>query len=103
MREIPIPQTLADLLAEPQRVRDAIALLNALAGLEVHLVPASTGATIGPGKKAILGDAPSLVLALPLGFSKRISAPSGGSVVDAECRAVLTALLGEHTATKQNP
>lgn len=37
-RQLTIPMTLAELIQDPQRVRDAFALLNMLAGAQVRIV-----------------------------------------------------------------
>jgi hypothetical protein len=63
---IPIPANTAELLRDPRRVRDALELLNALASLEVHLVPPGAAAPLSPGRNQIVGTPPSLVLPLPL-------------------------------------
>jgi hypothetical protein len=63
---IELPQNLADLVSNPQRVRDLFALANALAALEVHLVPPGAVYTLTAGNQPIRGDPPVLVLPLPL-------------------------------------
>lgn len=70
---IQIPATIGELLGDPQRVRDALELLNALAALEVHLVVSGGAVELGPGKAAIKGAPPTLVLPLPLKFATPIA------------------------------
>lgn len=73
------PASVADLLSDPQRVRDALALLNALASLEVHYVVGGAANRGGPGAAALKGEAPNLVLPLPL----RLPSPIADSTATA--------------------
>lgn len=97
--QLETPQNLADLLSDPQRVRDAFDLLNALSDLEVHLVPAGT-ATIGRGVAAIKGDPPSLILPLPIKLS---SAIADSTATAASVSAQLNALLAGLRSTGMLP
>lgn len=76
---IKIPDDLADLFRDGQRVSDAFALLNALATMEVHLVTPGAVDPLGPGGKPIRGDPPNLILTLPL----KIAAPIANSTATA--------------------
>jgi hypothetical protein len=76
-RKISIPDHLGDLLQDPQRIRDAMALLNALSALEVHLVQPASVAPLTPGRQAIRGEPPTLILPLPLQSPNRWEAASG--------------------------
>jgi len=97
---IQIPATIGELLGDPQRVRDALALLNALAALEVHLVVAGGAVQLGPGKAALKGAPPTLVLPLPLKFAAAI-ADSSASAASASAR--LNDLLAALRLTGQLP
>lgn len=71
-----IPEKLADLLADPARVRDAFELLNALASLQLQIV--SPSANIG-GKinsTVIVGQG-ELTLPLPIQFRNGWGTPTG--------------------------
>ncbi len=99
-RTIELPENLADLLTDSQRVRDAIALLNALSNLEVRLVPPGGVKPLQSGYKQIIGDPPSLVLPLPLQCTRAIA----DSTATAEsASAQLNALLAELRKTKLLP
>ena len=116
---ITVPQSLAELFADPSPVRDAFSLLNALAQIEVHIVPPGNGAAIGPRQQAIKGDPPSLVLPLPLKFAQPISAAdsyaatASGTYSQAQVQALMTQvtslttqlnlLLAALRSTGQNP
>lgn len=99
-RTIEIPDQLSDLFANPQRIKDAIALLNALAGMEVHLVPPGNVASLEPGQRIIRGEPPTLILPLPLRFRGPIS---DSTATAASASAQLNLLLAELRATKQLP
>lgn len=99
-RTIQVPESMADLFADPQRVADAFRLLNALAGMEVHLVPPSNVAPLAAGQKPIRGEPPNLVLPLPLKFRRSIS---DSSATAASASAQLNLLLAELRATGQLP
>ncbi len=64
-KNVDIPQDFADLIKNPQRIRDAMALLNALANMEVHLVPPANVSALSPGNKVLRGDPPVITLPLP--------------------------------------
>lgn len=99
-RNVELPDSLAGLLTEPQRIRDAVELLNALANLEVHLVPAGNVKPLKPGYHQIAGEAPALVLPLPL----RLRAPiADSSATAASASAQLNTLLGYLRETGQLP
>lgn len=99
-RTIELPDELADLFANPQRIRDAVALLNALSALEVHLVPPGNVASLAPGNRVIRGEPPTLILPLPLKFRAAIA---DSSATAASASAQLNLLLAELRATKQLP
>jgi len=99
-RTIELPQNLAELMADPQRIRDAIALLNALSQLEVRLVPPGGVRPLASGYKQILGDPPSLVLPLPLQLP---SAIADSSTTAASVSAQLNLLLSGLRLTKILP
>jgi hypothetical protein len=76
-RTIPLPENLGELIADPQRVRDAFALLNALVQMEVHLVQPANVSPLDPGQRIIRGDPPRLILPLPLRSPNGWAAASG--------------------------
>lgn len=100
MKTIDLPATVAELLTDPKRVRDAIALLNALATMEVHLVAPGNVAPLSPGSKPIRGDPPNLILPLPLKFTAAIT---DSTATAASASAQLNLLLAELRKTGQLP
>ena len=76
-KNIEIPQDLADLISDPQRIREAMAMLNALANLEVHLVPPANVSALSPGNKVLRGDPPVITLPLPLKSPNSWAASTG--------------------------
>ncbi len=99
-KQIEVPSDLSDLLADSQRVRDAFALLNALATMEVHLVPTGAVDPLRPGGKPIRGDAPNLIMALPL----RLGSPIANSTATAASVSTqLNLLLAALRETGQLP
>ena len=100
VRTISIPDNLGDLLANPQRIRDAISLLNGLLEMEVRLVPPGGVAPLQSGYKQIIGDPPALVLPLPLKFRRPIA---DSTATAASASAQLNILLAELRANSQNP
>lgn len=99
-RTIKVPESVAELLQDPQRVRDALLLLNALSQLEVHLVPPGSSPALSPGNKIIKGDPPALILPLPLQFR---SAIADSTATAASVSAQLNLLLAELRAVRQLP
>lgn len=100
MKTIEAPANLAELLSDPQRVRDAFALLNALATMEVHLVPPGGAPALSPGNKSIRGDPPNLILPLPLQFTAAIA---DSTATAASVSAQLNLLLAELRKIRQLP
>lgn len=74
---IEIPQSFAELVQDPKRIKDALELLNALANLQVHLVPTANVPALSSGNKSIRGDPPNLILTLPLQTASPWAAASG--------------------------
>jgi hypothetical protein len=99
-KTITVPASLAELLGDPQRVADAIALVSALGQLEVHLVPPGNARTLAPGNKAIVGDPPNLILPLPLKFRGPIPDCTD---VPASIGATVRAIQAELRANSQLP
>ena len=100
MKPLAPPQNLADLLSDPQRIRDAFELLSALAALQVHLVPPGNVAALAPGNRSIIGDPPNLILPLPLKFTTAIA---NSSATAASVSTQLNLLLAELRKTGQLP
>ena len=100
MKTIDLPESLADLLGDPQRIRDAIDLLNAIATMEVHLVAPGNVAPLSPGNRPIRGDPPNLILPLPLKFTAAIT---DSTATAASASAQLNLLLAELRKTGQLP
>ena len=94
------PADLAALFQEPQRVRDAFDLLNALAQMEVHIVVAGGAVALGPGKSALKGSPPALILPLPLKFATPIA---NSTATAASVSAQLNSLLAALRTTGQLP
>lgn len=99
-KKIKVPATIGELLTDKQRVIDAFALLNALAGLEMNLVVPAGSVAFGPGREAILGDPPKLILPIPLKFAAAI--PNSTATV-ASVSAQLNLLLAALRITGQLP
>jgi hypothetical protein len=99
-RTVTVPDSVADLLTDPKRVRDAFQILNALVDLEVHLVPAGNVQALSPGNHPIRGDAPNLILPLPLMLPRAIA---DSSATAASASAQLNLLLAGLRTTRQLP
>ena len=97
---IQIPANLGSFLSDPQRIRDAIELLNALANLNVQLVSVQGTMSLAPAQKNIVGNPPNLVLPLPLMFSTSIADPSATA---ASCQTAIKELFTELRKTKMLP
>jgi hypothetical protein len=109
---IEIPQNLADLVSDPQRVRDAFELLNALALMEVHLVPPGGADALIAGNQPIRGEPPVLILPLPLQSPNSWAAATGtltritfetSTVTTAELAERVAALISDFKATRILP
>lgn len=100
MKPIVVPTTVAELLADPQRIKDALELLNALAQIEVHLVPPGNVAPLSSGNKTIRGDAPNLIMPLPLKFTRAIA---DSTATAASVSTQLNLLLAELRKVSQLP
>lgn len=100
MKTIEVPQSLADLLANPQRVRDAFALLNALAQVEVVLTTPGGSQPLTPGNQTIRGDPPTLTMPLPLRFTRSIP---DSTATAASASATVNLLLAELRKVSQLP
>jgi hypothetical protein len=74
---ITLPENLADLLSDPQRIRDAMALLNGLAKLQVQLTVASAAINLKTPNRLIAGDPPNLILPIPLMLDAPIANSNG--------------------------
>lgn len=99
-KNITIPDTIGDLLSDPKRVRDALMLLNALVNLEVHLVPPGNVQALSPGNHPIRGDAPNLILPLPLMLPNAIA---DSTATAASASTQLNLLLAGLRSTRQLP
>lgn len=87
------PDTLAKLLQEPQRVRDAIALLNGLAQIQVILQPVGSARPLASGNRSIVGEPPNLVLPLPIAMQTAIAdSTATAASVSAQLNLLLAAL-----------
>jgi hypothetical protein len=99
-----IPAPTDNFLVWAMENREAIVrsldFLNRLEAAVVQLTPGA-GST-GAGTKLLSGDS-NLIIPIPIKFTRPIVAPTGGTTVDAECRAVLAALLSALTQNGQNP
>ncbi len=98
---VAIPANAAELLQNPQRVRDALALLNALAQMEVHLVTPQNVSALAPGNKPLRGDPPSIILPLPFKFTEAIDDCDETDLNDVGL--TLNALLEQLRRTGVNP
>lgn len=98
--KIDIPADLADLLADEERVRDALRLLNGLAQLNVQLVRPGASVALAPGKATIQGELENLLLPLPLMFASPIANPAATT---ASLQTAVIALLTGLRANGQLP
>lgn len=89
---IEIPEDLASLFQEPEKVKNAFAMLKALRDLNVQLVTPQSSVALVPGKKNIVGEPPILLLPLPLKMTQPIEDSDG---VDGNTTTQLNLLLGE--------
>lgn len=74
---IELPDSFADLIADPQRIRDAIDLLNGLALLQVKITTPQGSNALANGRSVIQGDPPNLILPLPLQAPNSWAAATG--------------------------
>lgn len=109
---IELPQNLADLLSDPQRVRNIIAALNALLAIEVHLVPPGSADSLSVGNEAIRGEPPTFIVRLPLQSPNTWAAATGtltrttfatSTVTLEELAERLAALISDLKATRLLP
>ncbi len=99
-RKIDIPESLADLVRDPSSVRDGFELLNAIAEINVRLVTPGGSEPLESGRSQIRGEAPDLILPLPL---KLPSAIADSTASAASVSAQLNALLAGLRATGMLP
>lgn len=100
MKTVTAPDSLAELLTDPQRVRDAFALLNALAEMQVVLVVPGGSAPLAPGNKTLRGEPPNIIMPLPLKCTRAIS---DSTATAASVSTQLNLLLAELRKTGQLP
>lgn len=109
---IEVPQSFAELVQDPQRVRDAFELLNALATMEVHLVPPGNVSALSAGNQPIRGEPPVLILPLPLQSPNTWAAATGtltrttfatSTVTTAQLAERVAALISDLKATRILP
>ena len=99
-KKIELPHSLAQLVSDPSKIQDAINLLNALASIEVVLVPASSTAPLVRGERQIQGEPPNLVLPIPI----QCASPIADSVANAaSVSAQLNTLLAQLRVTRILP
>lgn len=84
----------------PGAFPELVRTMNALQNIVVRLV--SPAGPASAGTKAV-GSQQNIIITVPIQFSATIVAPSGGSTVDAQCRATLTQLINALSQTGQNP
>jgi hypothetical protein len=101
----PIPLMGEDYFAWRMRYPDAadelIQIVNRMYGMRWQLV--RPGGNTAGANSVLLDSAQSMILAAPLQFAAPIASPTGGSVVDVECRAALTAIMAQLRLTNQLP
>ena len=92
-RTITLPASFATLVQDPQRIRDAIELLNALSQLQVQLVPVGSSRPLSSGNRSIVGEPPALILPLPIAMQTAIAdSTATAASVSAQLNALLAAL-----------
>lgn len=103
MKTIEIPTTGAEIITHPEKAIEAFEALAALCDLHLQLVVPSAVQTATAPQPCLIGEAPKVVLSLPLKFKSRVSAPSGGATQDTELRTKFAELLDRMTETGMNP
>lgn len=101
LQPIPVPppgHLLAWVLANQAGVARLVEQHNAMVGARLALI----SKVAGQGTSLLAHGSGYSELRLPLQFSQRVSAPTGGATVDTECRAALTLLLQQLTTTGIN-
>lgn len=97
---IEVPDDLAALFSDPERLRAAWELLNALAQMSAALVPVAGSVAFGVGKPLIKGEPPNLILTLPFQFQVPIA---NATATAASASAQLNLLLAQLRLTGQLP
>jgi hypothetical protein len=102
MKEIKIPERLdlVWLMQNEATVIEALRVVVKLRNIKQRLEAPSGPPPAGAG---IVESEQDMILPLPIQFSAKIAAPSGGGTVDTEARAVITLLLIALTRTGMNP
>lgn len=100
----PLNDSLLDWRARhPDAAGELIEIVNKMAALSVEIVTVSNAAGFGARKDALIDQGDRFHLALALKLSESIADPTGGAVVDVECRAALAQLLELLRETGQLP
>lgn len=103
----PIPPIEGSLLdwreRNPEAAAQLVEIVNKFHALSVELVPVSSGTAFGARKDALVDQGDRFMLALALKLSSPVANPTGGAVIDVECRAALVALLARLRETTQLP
>lgn len=103
-RTIELPANLIELAQNPEKLKAAQELLNAISNATQELTVPNTTNNLSRGLPMFFGDGSRpLISRIPLKFAKKITAASGGATVDANARAVLSDLIDQFTLTGQNP
>lgn len=88
----PVPDQSANLLQwamqNPDELAELVRFINRLKALQVSITTSTAASPF-----SLIDSDNNALLAIPISFQAKISAPSGGGTIDTECRAALTALL----------
>lgn len=99
---IKVPGSLAELLANPDRVRDAFTLLNGLATLQIQLTVPDANSAASQGKASLRGEGPdNIIMPLALKFSSPVNNDVSATAVSVSAK--LNELLGQLRRIGINP
>lgn len=75
--KIEVPDDLAALFSDPEWLRKAVGVVNALLTMEKHLVVPGADVDCAPGKPALKGEPPNLIFPLPFKAPNTWAAATG--------------------------
>jgi hypothetical protein len=96
--DISPPESLGDLLSNPERIKAAFQLLDLLSKMQVEITPPTTR-----GTGSLVISEQNIILPIPLRLARAVADPTGGTTIDTQCRAKLIELLQLMRATPQLP
>jgi hypothetical protein len=97
--QVKVPGSIEDIIKDPQNALDVFRYLNLLLQARIQI----TQANAITGIESISASAQNVVIPIPVQMTRTVPDPSGGSTVDAECRASMAALLSALRSAKLLP